>query len=271
VGSIGTNGGVPYLSGPLAGGIKLSYYDATYGLIFPVTTTGAIADGTHDLGYSAARFRDLYLSGTLNGISTTKSASGNRWGILPEVESNGVMEIGRYIDFHSTDGDTSDYGARLDYDGTNIVSTNAFSMASGIYLGGSVAANLLDDYEEGTWTPTLNMTSGSVSYSSQLGQYTKIGNQVTLTGWIYISGVSSPSGALNITVPFTASSTNTRPAAMIMANNTTGVTGNLGAWINPNTTDMYLQIVNNADLSSLDGSNMATNTEIYVTITYITT
>jgi hypothetical protein len=50
-----------------------------------------------------------------------------------------VMEIGRYIDFHSTDGDTSDYGARLDYDGTNIVSTNAFSMASGIYLGGTGA------------------------------------------------------------------------------------------------------------------------------------
>jgi fibronectin-binding autotransporter adhesin len=137
--------------------------------------------------------------------------------------------------------------------------------------GGAVSSKTLEDYEEGTWTPTLNMSSGSVSYTSQLGQYTKIGNQVTLTGWIYISGVSSPSGALNITVPFTASSTNTRPAAMIMANNTTGVTGNLGAWINPNTTDMYLQIVNNADLSSLDGSNMATNTEIYVTITYITT
>jgi hypothetical protein len=61
------------------------------------------------------------------------------------VESNGVMEIGRYIDFHSTDGDTSDYGARLDYDGTNIVSTNAFSMASGIYLGGTGAANLLHE------------------------------------------------------------------------------------------------------------------------------
>jgi hypothetical protein len=109
------------------------------------------------------------------------------------------------------------------------------------------------------------------SYGNQSGQYTKIGNQVTLTGWIYISGVSSPSGSLDITVPFTASSTNTRPATMIQANNTTGVTGNVGMWLNPNTQNMYLQIVNNADLAALDGSNIASNTELYVTITYITT
>tara|TARA_R110000796_G_scaffold62393_1_gene143901 strand:+ start:244 stop:2682 length:2439 start_codon:yes stop_codon:yes gene_type:complete len=142
--------------------------------------------------------------------------------------------------------------------------------STGIYLGAYASANLLDDYEEGTWTPTLNMTSGSVSYHSRVGQYTKIGNQVTLTGWIYINGVSSPSGALNITVPFVASSANTRPSTMIISNNTTGVTGNVGMWIDPNTTNMYLQIVNNASLASLDGSNMTTNTELYVTITYIT-
>jgi hypothetical protein len=136
---------------------------------------------------------------------------------------------------------------------------------------GGGAANLLDDYEEGTWTPTLNMSSGSVSYISQLGQYTKIGNQVTLTGWIYIDGISSPSGDVYITAPFTASSTLTRPATMIMANNTTGVTGNIGMWVNPNTQTMYLQIVNNADLAAFDGSNIASSTELYVTITYITT
>jgi hypothetical protein len=151
---------------------------------------------------------NLLLSGTLNGISTTKSASGNRWGILPEVESNGVMEIGRYIDFHSTDGDTSDYGARLDYDGTNIVSTNAFSMASGIYLGGTVAANLLDDYEEGTWTPTHSGMNavGAVTVS---GTYTKVGRKVHITG--KISAVTSlapvyDGGSRFQSLPFTGAS-----------------------------------------------------------------
>jgi hypothetical protein len=60
VGSIGTDGGTIYFSGPSAGGFKISYYNATNATIFPVTTTGAIADGLHDIGYSASRFRDIY-------------------------------------------------------------------------------------------------------------------------------------------------------------------------------------------------------------------
>jgi hypothetical protein len=144
---------------------------------------------------------DLTITGTLNGISTTKSASGNRWGILPEVESNGVMEIGRYIDFHSTDGDTSDYGARLDYDGTNIVSTNAFSMASGIYLGGTVAANLLDDYEEGTWTPSVG---GDATYTTQVGTYTKVGRQVVAHFSLVINTIGTGSTYEIAGLPFTS-------------------------------------------------------------------
>ena len=44
--------------------------------------------------------------------------------------------------------------------------------------------NTLDDYEEGTWTPVFTCnTPGdlSVSYGTQVGRYTKIGRQVTLT------------------------------------------------------------------------------------------
>ena len=75
---------------------------------------------------------NLTVTGTLNSISTTKSASGNRWGILPEVEGNGVMEIGRYLDFHVTDGDTSDYGARFDYDGSKMILTQPLTVVGSI-------------------------------------------------------------------------------------------------------------------------------------------
>jgi hypothetical protein len=46
-------------------------------------------------------------------------------------------------------------------------------------------ANTLDDYEEGTFTPTIvgTTTAGTGTYTSQTGRYTKIGNQVTV--WIY--------------------------------------------------------------------------------------
>jgi hypothetical protein len=48
----------------------------------------------------------------------------------------------------------------------------------GVYLGGTVAANLLDDYEEGTWTPTVTSGVTSPVYTAQGGSYTKIGNLV---------------------------------------------------------------------------------------------
>ena len=38
-------------------------------------------------------------------------------------------------------------------DGSNDVTLNDIT-AGGIYLGGTGSANKLDDYEEGTWTPT---------------------------------------------------------------------------------------------------------------------
>jgi hypothetical protein len=60
VGSIGTQGGILYVSGPIAGGLKYSNYDSTHASIFPVTTTGGIADNLHDLGYSGSRFDDIY-------------------------------------------------------------------------------------------------------------------------------------------------------------------------------------------------------------------
>jgi hypothetical protein len=47
-------------------------------------------------------------------------------------------------------------------------------------------ANTLDDYEEGTWTPTIvgTTTAGTGTYSFQGGQYTKIGNRVFVEGYM---------------------------------------------------------------------------------------
>jgi hypothetical protein len=45
--------------------------------------------------------------------------------------------------------------------------------------GASNVAEILDHYEEGTWTPVMDVSSGSaIGYSVQLGRYTKIGDIV---------------------------------------------------------------------------------------------
>ena len=66
-------------------------------------------------------------------------------------------------------------------------------------------ANTLDDYEEGTYTVTLTpSTSGSITVNSSYdtASYTKIGRQVTVTGAIDTSAISSPVGFIKVNVPF---------------------------------------------------------------------
>ena len=70
----------------------------------------------------------------------------------------------------------------------------------------STGANVLDDYEEGTFQIGITAASGSVTMNSSEDtmQYTKIGRLVFIAGRVDISSVSSPSGSLSITgLPFT--------------------------------------------------------------------
>ena len=90
------------------------------------------------------------------------------------------------------------------------------SASSGIYLGvnSATAANLLDDYEEGTWTPQYTSSGGdysSVSYNSQDADYIKIGNVVVCQCYISASGSnhSGASGSLRVKgLPFTSTNFN---------------------------------------------------------------
>jgi hypothetical protein len=83
-------------------------------------------------------------------------------------------------------------------------------LSGGVYLGGTGSANYLDDYEEGTWTPTITASSSnpSITYAVQSGQYTKIGQMVNLHFYIRCTAFSGGSGDFRISgIPFSATST----------------------------------------------------------------
>jgi hypothetical protein len=74
-----------------------------------------------------------------------------------------------------------------------------------------MTSELLNDYEEGTWTPTLttNGFSGGVTLSSAAGTYTKVGRQVTVRCTLTLSGFGYPSAYTEISgLPFTAAARN---------------------------------------------------------------
>ena len=72
-----------------------------------------------------------------------------------------------------------------------------------------LTSQLLNWYEEGTWTPSVTSssgTNGTLAYTSS-GTYTRIGRQVTLRGEVSITNWGSRTGAVRIGgVPFTAKS-----------------------------------------------------------------
>jgi hypothetical protein len=74
-----------------------------------------------------------------------------------------------------------------------------------------MTSELLDDYEEGTWTPALSSTATApvLSYSVQTGSYTKVGNMVTCHARVRVNTITTPgTGGLTITgLPFATQDT----------------------------------------------------------------
>jgi len=78
-------------------------------------------------------------------------------------------------------------------------------LSGGVYLGGTGAANLISDYEEGTFTVAITMATGTAAVHGSYNtlSYTKVGRLVTVNGQFRVGTVSSPDGELKINLPFT--------------------------------------------------------------------
>ena len=85
--------------------------------------------------------------------------------------------------------------------GGTLTNTGLITASAGVAIGGVGAANTLDDYEEGTWTPVDN---GGNPYTNGVNAtYTKIGRIVYFN--FDVSSTGSTSGATIAGLPFTAS------------------------------------------------------------------
>jgi hypothetical protein len=83
---------------------------------------------------------------------------------------------------------------------TGDISAADLTLSGGVYLGGTGSANLLDDYEEGTFTPTLagGFSSAPTSYIFNSGTYTKIGRYVYFAFDLQASGATADGSTLSI-------------------------------------------------------------------------
>ena len=80
------------------------------------------------------------------------------------------------------------------------------------FNGDTAAANALDDYEEGTWTPTS--ASGGLTFGVDSANYTKIGRLVTAQCYLTITGAGNTNGVIIGGLPFNNRSNAWSPGAL---------------------------------------------------------
>jgi len=109
-----------------------------------------------------------------------------------------------------------------------------------------MTSELLNWYEEGTWTPVLSATTTapSVTYANRTARYTRVGRLVTVHAWLNISSQSGGAGNVIISgLPFTAANTGANISVVnlgVLQNIDPGA-GNLNAaYVVNNTTDIAL-------------------------------
>ena len=153
--------------------------------------------------------------------------------------------------------------------------------ADGLKFNSDTAAtNALSDYEEGTFTPSFT-TSGtdftSLSYDSQEGTYTKVGNVCTVTITLDVnsggSTLGSPTGTLRVAgLPFTAK--NATEAYCCGVGDAYSFTGarepNAIQTIPTASYAVLLLLPSGANADGCAATDLSTSSQLYMSLTYLT-
>jgi hypothetical protein len=145
-------------------------------------------------------------------------------------------------------------------------------LSGGAYLGGTVAANKLDDYEEGTWTPNVAYAYSSPTYNIQVGKYTKVGNLVT--AYFFIDLTSSTTSSLNAKVqgfPFTsANNTNVYITGSGYVNSSSAKGLEIKWLLFPNSTEARLYEQTATGVTTISSNTTGSTPSMLFSFTYYT-
>jgi hypothetical protein len=247
------------------------------------TTTNFTSTGIDDNADATAITID---SSENVGIGTTSVANAASWGTVLQLGDSTSCAFS----LKDTGGKQFDIGTSADslylgYDATSgahrLSLTDSqvkihtgdllFGTAGkGIVLGATsnVAANTLDDYEEGTWTPTAG--GGLTGLTATDCFYTKIGDIVHLQGRVNaFTGINSNTLWFG-GIPFQAThSTSSGIASVTFVDLDQGY--QLWLYMAHDESKIYIRyMVDNAQYASLSGSDVSSGSNIHFNVTYKT-
>ena len=264
---VGTTGGTDKLN--VSGAISLqsagSYYRAYNEDSKTVKFANWYASQSDQWGQGQL-FYELWFG----AINTTDALNKRRIGFYTTLPDNGVGSLTTNADMYIKPSGV-EIKNNLAVSG-NITLSNAGAIVFGSSFGApGGASTTLNDYEEGTWTPSfLASTTTNFTHTTQLGRYTKIGNKTFIEGRIVISSTGSSSGLLYIgNLPFSANSN--PPVGLMTFYNTnfqsTGanaISGSIMGAVSNNNTYMNLYTNNSAGGNTTCGvTNLTNAAEVY--------
>ena len=137
------------------------------------------------------------------------------------------------------------------------------------FNGDTAAANALDDYEEGTWTPTLQFGGASVgiTYGLQRGRYIKIGKLLKLEAQIILTSKGTSTGTATIAIPFAYTAANERYTGTLTRNFNVPS----GAGYVQTSTSPSVSFLNDPSATEWTNASFSDNSQLGFNITIITT
>ena len=273
------NAALPKAGGTMTG--VIAGFEST-GIDDNATSTAVTIDASENVGIGAASPTDF-----TNRKSLDIGAGGKIW------SHNSSVETGIGNNFYYTSGykylttqvaskynqDDNGHSFQVAASGTadaaitwntgfEVLNDGKARAKNGLLFGtDTAAANTLDDYEEGTWTPVV--TGASIAASQILGTYTKIGNRVLFQCYIYGNITSNGTTPAKITgLPFTTGANGLNQTGFHVSHNT-GVDGeSIGGFMSNNNTQLIFlnRNPNNVAASWINGNGK----EVMVNGTYFT-
>jgi hypothetical protein len=179
--------------------------DANTGIFFPAADTIAFSEGGAEsmridssgnvgIGTSSPT-QPLTIGGNGNILATAGATWFSGGDLYIRAGTSGNLRFGAN---NSNDLLTLNTTGTLILNGAD-TTANGSGVTFPATQNASSNANTLDDYEEGTWTPSLG---GTTTYSSQLGQYVKVGRLVYATFDVIVNLIGTGSNSTITGLPF---------------------------------------------------------------------
>jgi len=203
---------------------------------------------------------------TINRLGSTSSAYGGAR----------AAQIWNHANAPIVFGTNNTEAARFNTSGNlAFVSGNGIDFSATADGSGTTTSELLDDYEEGTWTPLTSNFTNTVGTNDC--RYTKIGRKVHVTGLLFRDQVSAPTSAFFTVTGFPfARNTNTRSIhGTFWLDNGSTATDNIGGIVYMYLTDslIFATASNPAQQAStryVNATDFANTRGILFSVTYIT-